>query len=275
MARVKQLDQITGSLKNLSFYTRKGSDQIFVRTKGGATKDQIKRRPEFENVRKNNKEFGGCSKMSKQIRLTFFDLAHVADYNLSSVLCSLAKNIQKADTDHPAGERNIQLSKFRTMLTGFNFNNNNRFDTLLRIPLQSSINRETQEAIVNIPAFACSFGLYMPNGRTPTKPDYSLFRISISLGIVTDLQLNAQKTGYEPVHSTLGLGYKIASTLWYSTQSSLPEQKLQLNIHEQSAIFNENDTIILTIAIEFGTLDAFGNPTPVKGAGAGKILLVG
>jgi hypothetical protein len=272
MARVKQLDQITGSLKNLSFYTRKGSDQIFVRTKGGATKDQIKRRPEFENVRKNNKEFGGCSKMSKQIRLTFFDLAHVADYNLSSVLCSLAKNIQKADTDHPAGERNIQLSKFRTMLTGFNFNNNNRFDTLLRIPLQSSINRETQEAIVNIPAFACSFGLYMPNGRTPTKPDYSLFRISISLGIVTDLQLNAQKTGYEPVHSTLGLGYKIASTPWYTTQASIPQQQLQLNIQEPSAIFTDDNTLILSIALEFGTLDAFGNPTPVRGAGAGKIL---
>jgi hypothetical protein len=278
MARVKQLDQITGSLKNLSFYTRKGSDQIFVRTKGGATKDQIKRRPEFENVRKNNKEFGGCSKMSKQIRLTFFDLAHVADYNLSSVLCSLAKNIQKADTDHPAGERRIQLSKFRAMLTGFNFNTNNRFDTLLRIALQSSIDRETQQATVNIPAFACSFGLYLPNsrsatsGRTPAKPDYSLFRISISLGVATDLQLNTQNTGYEPVHSTLGLGYKTTSTPWYSTQASIHEQQLLLNINEPSAIFTDDDTLVLSIAIEFGTLDAFGNPTPVRGAGAGKLL---
>ena len=47
MARVKQFDVITGSISNLSFYTRKGSDQVFVRTKGGATKSQIKRRPEF------------------------------------------------------------------------------------------------------------------------------------------------------------------------------------------------------------------------------------
>ena len=275
MARVKQLDQITGSIGNLSFYTRKGSDQIFVRTKGGASREKIKRNPEFENLRKNNKEFGGCSKMSKQIRLTFFDLTHVADFNLSSVLCSLAKNIQKADMENPVGERSIRLSRFRAMLTGFNFNNNNRFDTLLRIALQSSIERETQQATVDIPAFACSFGLYLPNGRTPAKPDYSLFRISISLGVVTDLQLNAQKTGYEPVHSTLGLGYKTTSTPWYSTQASIPEQQLLLNIHEPSAIFTDDDTLILTIVIEFGTLDAFGNPTPVRGAGAGKILLVG
>ncbi len=272
MARVKQLDQITGSLKNLSFYTRKGSDQIFVRTKGGASKEKIKRNPEFEKVRKNNKEFGGCSKMSKQIRLTFFDLAHVADYNLSSVLCSLAKNIQKADLENPVGERSIRLSRFRVLLTGFNFNTNNRFDTLLRIALQSSINRETQQATVELPAFACSFGLYLPNSRTPAKPDYSLFRITISLGIATDLQLNVQKTGYEPVHSTLGLGYKKTSTPWYSTQASIPEQQLVLNINEPSAIFTDDDTLILTIALEFGTLDAIGNPTPVKGAGAGKIL---
>jgi len=265
MARVKQLDQITGSIGNLSFYTRKGSDQIFVRTKGGASKEKIKRNPEFENVRKNNKEFGGCSKISKQIRLTFFDLAHVADYNLSSVLCSLAKNIQKADMENPVGERSIRLSRFRAMLTGFSFNNNNRFDTLLRIALQSSIDRDTQQATVNIPAFACSFGLYM-------QGNYALFRINISLGVATDLQLNNQKTGYEPIHSTLGLGYKTTSTPWYSTQASIPEQQLLLNIHEASAIFTDDDTLILTIALEFGTLDAFGNPTQVKGAGAGKIL---
>jgi hypothetical protein len=31
----------------------------------------------------------------------------------------------------------------------------------------------------------------------------------------------------------------------------------------------------LCVAIEFGELDAFGNPTPVKGDGTGKILGVG
>ena len=54
----------------------------------------------------------------------------------------------------------------------------------------------------------------------------------------------------------------------------MPGQQLTLNIHEPSALFTDDDTLILSIVIEFGTLDAFGNPTPVKGAGAGKILLV-
>jgi hypothetical protein len=278
MARVKNLDQITGSLKNLSFYTRKGSDQLFVRTKGGASKEKIKRNPEFEALRKNNMEFGGCSKMSKQIRFAAFDLTHVADYNLSPVLSSLAKNIQKADMVNPVGERDIRLSAYREMLTGFSFNRNTRFESLLRIPVQATIDRNKQEAVVNIPAFACSFGLNLPvsrslsSSRTPSTSGFSLFRISITLGVVTDMQLNVQKTNFEPVHPTLGLGYKTTSTPWYSTQASVPQQQLLLNIHEPSAIFTDNDTLALTVAIEFGNLDAFGNPTPIRGAGAGKIL---
>lgn len=274
MARVKNFDQITGNIGKLSFYTRKGSNEIFVRTKGGASKEKIKNDPAFENLRKSNKEFGGCSKMSKQIRLAAFDLTHVADYNLSPVLSSLAKNIQKADRVNPVGEREIRLSAYRTMLTGFSFNRNVRFESLLRIPVQATLDRDKQEAVVTIPAFACSFGLNLASGRGAISA-YSLFRISIALGVVTDMQLNVQKTGYEPVHPTLGLGYKSTSTPWYSTQGSVSEQQLLLNIHEPSAIFNENDTLILTIAIEFGTLDAFGNPTPVRGEGAGKILGVG
>jgi hypothetical protein len=274
MARVKNFDQITGTIGKLSFYTRKGSSEIFVRTKGGASKEKIKSDPAFANLRKSNKEFGGCSKMSKQIRLAAFDLTHVADFNLSPVLSSLAKNIQKADTVNPIGERDIRLSAYCTLLTGFSFNRNIRFESLLRIPVQATIDRDKQEAVVSIPAFACSFGLNLSVNKNVTS-GYSLFRVSIALGVVTDMQLNAQKTGYEPVHPTLGLGYKSTSTPWYSSQGTVPEQQLILNIHEPSALFTDNDTLVLTVALEFGTLDAFGNPTPVRGAGAGKILAVG
>ncbi|MEI8087899.1 MAG: hypothetical protein WCG93_16935, partial [Paludibacter sp.] len=200
MARVKQLDVITGSIKNLSFYTRKGSDQVFVRTKGGATKDKIKRSPAFEGVRKSNKEFGGCSKMSKEIRSTFTALAHVADFNLSSVLCSVAKNIQKTDQVNPVGERNLCLSSYRQYLVGFDFNRDNRFDSVLRIPLQWHIDRVKQSAVVDIPAFACSMGLYLPR-------KYTLFRIVISLGVATDMQLNPQKNGYETTHPKMTMPY--------------------------------------------------------------------
>jgi hypothetical protein len=89
------------------------------------------------------------------------------------------------------------------------------------------------------------------------------------------MQLNSNKTVYEPVHSKIGQGYKSVSTAWYSTQTTVPAQELALVIFDDTALFTDEDTLVLTIALEFGTLDAFGNPTVVKDAGAGKILLAG
>jgi hypothetical protein len=40
MARVKQNNQYTGTIGGLTQYTRKGSNEIFLRRKGGATKEQ-------------------------------------------------------------------------------------------------------------------------------------------------------------------------------------------------------------------------------------------
>lgn len=265
MARVKHLDVIVGSIQNLTFYTRKGSEEVFVRTKGGASKSKIKRSPAFVNVRKNNQEFGGCSKMSSQIRQTFSTIAHVADYNLAPALCSLAKNIQKGDIDNPVGERSLYLTKYKEYLIGFEFNKTNRFDSMLRIPLQWKIDRAARQAMVEIPAFASSFGLYLVG-------NYSLFRIVISLGWATDLAINEHKNGYVPTYPKLIMNYRPKPTAWYSTQASVPEQQLLLDIYDPYIPLLDDDTLILAIAIELGTLDAFGNPTPLKHAGAGKIL---
>lgn len=168
------------------------------------------------------------------------------------------------------GERSIRLSAHKQYLVGFDFNRIVRFDSVLRVPLQWTINRETTLATIIIPAFACSMGLNSPN-------KYNLFRISAAFGVATDHRLGERKYDYEPVHDTIGLGGKITSGNWFSTQTTVAEQKLelQLKLNRPEITFNESDTLILTVAVEFGALDAFGNPTAVRGAGAGKILGVG
>lgn len=265
MAVVKQFDVITGSIANLSFYTRKGSDKVYVRTKGGASKAKIKRNPEFANVRRNNKEFGGCSKMSKQIRSSFNYLAHVADYNLAPALCSIAKLIQKNDIVSEWGERRIELSKYRTMIQGFEFNRIHRFGSMLRIPLQWEIKRDSVEATVLIPEFGCNYGLYLP-------ANYSLFRISASLGVVTDMQLSDNKHNYEPTHGENAQYFSQKETTWYSTKATVPEQKLTLALTSNVLDIQEDDTLVLTVVLEFGSLNALGNPEALKHAGAGMIL---
>ena len=286
MARVKNLDQITGTLKNLSFYTRKGSDAIFVRTKGGPSKEKIKRDPAFEGLRRHNREFGGCSAMSKQIRQAFSGLEHVADYNLSAALSSLMNSIQKTDEAHEKGSRDICLSHYRYTLVGFDFGRKRRFSSLLRVPLSYTIDREKQAATVLIPSFACSFGLNLNADYMQGAVNSGTFRFTAALGIVTDMQLNKSGTAYEPVHDKLGQGFQTRSTAWYSTQGSVPGQELRLELLSEDLAalsdpptsppfipeFTDADSLVLTVIVEFGTPDAFGNIVPLRGVGGGMVL---
>ena len=234
--------------------------------------------------------------MGKQIRMSFYGLEHVADYNLSAVLNRLAKDIQKTDTLHPVGERDIRFSAYRFLLKGFDFSRTTRFASLFRVPLAYTLVRQRQEAVLQIPAFACSFGLNMPD----TRAAFSYFRITAALGIVTDMALNPLNQGYEPVHDKLGQGYRTRSTEWYSTQGSVPEQELSLSLMAENAtservtqqttservtssdsltiaenpypIFDSSDSLVLTVVLEFGAPDAFGLIMPVRGVGDGMVI---
>jgi hypothetical protein len=68
MASIKGAIQMNGGIKGVSFYSLRGSDKVFMRTKGGATKDQIATSPKFEGLRKQQKEFGGSSKFGSLVR---------------------------------------------------------------------------------------------------------------------------------------------------------------------------------------------------------------
>ncbi len=268
MAKVKNLDQITGNIGKLSFYTRKGSSEIFVRTKGGASKERIKRDPALAGIRRSNKEFGGCSRMSKQMRMAFYGLEHVAEYNLAPALSAVAKSIQKTDTTNAVGERAIRLSGYRFLLNGFDFSRTTRFSSLLRVPPECLVDREAQRATVRIPAFDCSFGLNMPYVA------FGQFRLTAALGIVTDMVLNPANQTYEPAHDKLGQGYMRRSTPWYNTRGHVEGAEIELSLTDDGfpAIFTDADSLVLTLILEFGSPDLAGNMAPVRGVGGGMIV---
>ena len=128
MAIVKGFLQMTGSIKGVSFYTRRGSDKVIMRTKGGVTKEKMATAPQYEGLRKNQKEFGGSSKFSSMTRYAFGGLHRLADYNLTSVLSGMGKNLIKMDTVSELGQRRIQLSQHKHILEGFNFNRKCHFN---------------------------------------------------------------------------------------------------------------------------------------------------
>jgi hypothetical protein len=72
MATLTNGINFTGSIGDISGYTRKGSNKNYARTKGGASKQRIEKAPEFELTRQNYKEFSGCGKAASSIRKAIF-----------------------------------------------------------------------------------------------------------------------------------------------------------------------------------------------------------
>lgn len=270
MAKLIQSDHaFIGSIGNLTYYKRKDSDQVFVRTKGGVSKERIHTGTEFVNQRRNNMEFGGCTQMTKFIRATFPQLHHLGDVHLIPGLCALSKRIQQLDQQSAWGERKILLSKYRFYLMGVEFRKSCPIGSLLNVPLECSVERELSKATIHVPAFSCVIALQVP-GKQP------YFRLLTSLGIVTDLGFDTDNgRGYVPLHDKPTPKHCVKTTEWFSTLGGVPEQELSLALAADLEPLSQEDTLVLSVAVEFGELDALGGIDRVMHVGGGKIVGVG
>lgn len=259
---------MTGSFGNASFYTRRGSDKVIVRTKGGASKEKIKSSPKFEGFRLQQKEWKGCTGFASVLRYAFGGLHRLADYNLTPVLNGFAKNLQKTDAINETGKRSICLSGLGYTLENFNFNRQYAFNTVLKVSVQGSIDRASGSAVVNVPRINTDMDVQNVQ-RLP------YFRLIASLGVVSDVKWN--ETGKEfkaEVPDVHGVS-EVLTGNWMPSENILPEQTLSVQLDEYTCSQLTNEcSLILSMAIEFGKVGFTGSPQEVKYAGCGRVLKV-
>lgn len=268
MAIIKGAIQMTGSIKGVTFYTRRGSNQVIMRTKGGVSGDKIKRLPQYEGLRLQQKEWSGVTKGASGIRTAFGGLHRLADYNLSSVLNGLSNKMQKGDTTTEKGKRPVRLSLFRQALDGFNFNRNHPFNSVLRVSLNFEIDREKLQATVFIPRINTEIDLLNVQ-RLP------FFRIIVSLGTASDMIYNENLNDYVPAVEGLHGASAVTNSDWHSANTILEEQTLTVQMTDkQIGLLTNEVSVMLSMAVEFGTIGFLGKPMEVKYAGSGKVLKV-
>ena len=269
MAIIKGPIQLEGGVGGMSFYTRRGSDKIIVRTKGGPSKQAIKNSPGFENLRLNQKEWKGCTAFASRLRFAFGGLHRVADYNLTPALNAFAKNLQKTDENSEKGKRNILFSSYRNSLNGFNFNRNYLFNSVLRVSPVAVINRENVSASISLPRINTEIDVLNVQ-RLP------YFRLVASLGAVSDMLYDELTNTYNPANEQM---HGINATYigeWLPAENILPEQTIEVSMNENFRMaLTEDITLIVSMAVEFGKVGFTGAPQEVKYAGSGKVLVCG
>jgi len=266
MAIVKGPIQFSGSIGNVSFYTRRGSDKVIARSKGGATKEKIKTSPKFAGFRLQQNEWKGCTSFASMLRYAFGGLHRLADYNLTPVLNGLAKNLQKTDTENESGKKSILLSKYRYTLDGFNFNRNYPFNTILRVGVSAEIDRETLSAKVKVPRINTEIDVQNIQ-RLP------YYRLIVSLGAVSDVIFEENTKTYQALVPAMH-GISVVNTgNWLLSESITDEQLIEVNLGDEFlSVITENVSLVLSMAIEFGKVGFTGEPVEVKYAGSGKVI---
>lgn len=277
MARVKDLTQIEGALGNLSFYTRHDTNKIIVRGKGGASKTKISNSPAFANLRKHNLEFGGVANMCKNVRMTFSGLQTVADHNLTASLNKTMRSIQACDTNRPKGERSIMLSQYRQLLQNYEFCRQQPLSSMWRVSYVHTALRDEQMATVQIPAFDSKLALNI-KPRTGKVAAYTHFRLRASLGIATDMQLDASEKRYETTHDTLGQGFCYRHTEWHTLYSKVPAYNFDMQLNDPTDplpyVLHDTDSLILTLVLELGIANGEGEMETIRNLGGGLIVAV-
>jgi hypothetical protein len=266
MAFLEEL-KITGSIGNLSFYKMRGVDGIVVRQKGGAPREYVKNSPTFKVPRLYMSEFGGCSKMGKEVRFMMHPVRTLADYNFSGFINKALKIVQKQDGAGELGQRSIMLSKHPTLLAGFQLNKNTTFDSVVRTPLTYTVDRQTLSARVNIPALLRDINFH-PNNR------HARFCIDVSLGIVPDFTFDPREGAYKPSSwYTSMFAPKSVSSPWYPALKGSPATSLEISLTDQVPA-DESYSLMLTVGVRYGSPMEDDVVEEVKRAGAAKVIAI-
>lgn len=275
MARVNGLFNIQGKLGNVSFYTIKGGETVYVRTKGGPTARRIKVGKEFEKLRKHQAEWRGCVLFSRQLINGVYGLHKLGDFNVSAAWNGLAKKLMSTDKEHPVGERSVLLSQNKTVLEGYNMNRRFPFNSVFRTPVSVEIDYSALTAKISVSRIVTANDLY-----NVQKLPY--FRLYFSFGFISDLVYNTDdyKYNYSPEiivneYRTTEMYSKKISTDWFVANDIIGESVYELKLHDElGAIALERTTAIVGAGIEFGNIVAGRAIEAVKNACCAKIIKV-
>ncbi|MDP4269040.1 MAG: hypothetical protein Q8909_02820 [Bacteroidota bacterium] len=268
MAKVRNLMEVEGRIKNLSFYTMEGCDQIIVRTKGGPSKYKVKHDPKFAVVRKNNIEWSGCTQMSKIIFNTLKDLFRLADYPVIGTLNAVCKSIQTQDTESEHGARGLYLTKYGKVLEGFTPNKRRILEQTIQVLPEYTVDRDGMCAQVSFPAI-------QPEYQLTNVRNLPYFRLIATLGAISDVYLAKNGKSYDSYKGVLPYTRKLQISDWLSTNAPAEPQNFQLKFDDvYKEDFTVNQSLILGIGVEFGKENAIQQIEPVKHSGSARLLKV-
>lgn len=245
-----------------SIYTNKFGN-VIVRSKGGPKPEAVRTAPQFANTRKNNNEFGAASMAAGMLGQALISVKHLNDCNIQAQFTGMIRSIFEMDQGQH-GTRPVIFSRGAHLISGYQLNNKNNFDSVIRAPVTFSIDRTQQLAVIHLPQLS-------PGVNFKSPWPYAFFRLRMNLGIIRDMHY-IQGFGYKPFLQDIGGYTACLDTEWYPSGTKIMSQEVGLKILD--AVFDDTCSLVLSIGVEFASM-RFGQIRAIKNAGSAKILGMG
>lgn len=262
MARLSAPFALTGSFGSLVAYRRKDLPYTLVRSASSLSRERFRTDPSFENARRTASEAGGRSRAAQALRRVLHPLSPVRDGNWQGTLTGALTAVQHRDTDSVYGQRNILLSQHGALLAGFCLSRRTPFESLLRAPLNTVLDKTTGKAAVNNPELITRLNFF------PTAL-YPYFRTVAVLGAVPDHFYTAH--GYTTGGDYTPHAPAAAYADWHPVKGGAPATTIELTLPPPPG---NAFALVLAVGIVMGTVNKEGTIEPVGYAGSGKILEV-
>lgn len=258
-------ENFRGRLDGFSFYKMKGVEKTIIRKSSGHTKEQIENDPNLKAFRKAGAEFGGRALAGKYLMRALDAHKPVADHNIAGPLTALMRPVQLLDKTSRSGQRNIILSAHPHFLKGFSLNRKHPFDSVIRFPVNCSLERDTMTASVYFPELIPGINFVPP-------VDYPYYSLRVTLALVPDIVYDGNR--YVPVHPDYPeFSATYVDTEWFSLMEGSAAK--EVNIQNKVVTPDEHFTLVLAVGIRYGVLKEVNKIKQAPYAGSAKVLEVG
>lgn len=265
MAFIEGGVKFTGSLGDFCAYRLPGTDKIVVRRKTGPDRNRMKNDKAYALTRLYGQEWKACTTATSALIRSMFPVKHLSDYPYAGALNGLFRSIQNEDRVSVLGKRGVLISQHYRRVEGFSLCRTHNLESYIKHPLQFSVDRMNAAATLQIPELLPGINFSNPDG-------HPLYRLILVLGAVPDIIFKEERNEYMPaaVQEVFPVS---AATDWQTARKRREASVLTVQLTDPPDL--TNNTLLLSIGLEFGIPLTQTEVRPLKRYGAAKILKMG
>ena len=248
MARSKSPLNITGSIKDLSFYEVEGEDGMFVRQKGGANRNHIRNSPVFDKLRKAENELRGRSIVAKGVRNAFDLWAYaIVNRHLQAAVAGVLAQIQKMESITTTGKRGVYLSKYKEVLNQVKWYYYKPMNEIMLCPYTVETSDDRKSITVTLKGLNPKFHIKAPAAA-------SHFKLFLGIGTATDSVVYPNSLRWKRANGQNVDAAARAESEWIALNGPLMDDLALTATLPAGFVIKDDKTVLRALGIVFGKM---------------------